>query len=370
MGVIWLQDRTYADATRAANQTLAAIPEENDWRRDSSLFLKQGAQRATYGLRIPKDYMDLGCAAAGLDNTKAHVLTGCSHKWSKPDVERVLQLMHWDAKPQRPMGKYTWLIRATHPPQQDRYLMQCEHERLKLVIKPYAPPGQFKPRQDLGETRLMQETSWANVVKGDAKMQDSDDDDDSTQDQTEADGQEQDDMDDGPDRRKRTGRDNPPREKFPENDQDQEQEHGKRAKLKEPDTSSADSRLQALVQDLTMQNAQQQKRIDELLSQIQALVIAQNTSATKEESKDEPLSPPTRHTLDQLRELQEDDGSVTVTDPTTQAKVNYVLLPEESETCVIAHPWAYAASLISSKPLSSPSVDLTTSASGAVLRRS
>eukprot|EP00971_Amphidinium_carterae_P233048 4625614-Amphidinium_carterae.1 len=30
MGVIWLQDRTYADATRAATQTLAAVPEEND----------------------------------------------------------------------------------------------------------------------------------------------------------------------------------------------------------------------------------------------------------------------------------------------------------------------------------------------------
>eukprot|EP00971_Amphidinium_carterae_P258692 5134434-Amphidinium_carterae.1 len=221
MGVIWLQDRTYADAARSAAQTLTAIPEENDWRRDSSLFLKQGAQRATYGLRIPTDYMDLGRAAAGLDNTKAHVLTGCSHKWSKQDVEKALQLIHWDAKPQRPMGKYTWLIRATHPPQQDRYLMQCEYERLNLVVKPYVQPGQLKPPQETAEARLMQETSWANVVKGNAKLsvkhqpsklrvdwgdiEDSDDDEDSDQDRNDDVDQEPDDMDDGPDSRKRTG---------------------------------------------------------------------------------------------------------------------------------------------------------------------
>eukprot|EP00971_Amphidinium_carterae_P341239 6479944-Amphidinium_carterae.1 len=346
-GVIWLQDRTYADAARAATQTLAAIPEENDWRKDSSLFLKQGAQRATYGLRIPKDYMDLGRAAAGLDNTKAHVLTGCSHKWSKQDVEKVLQLLHWEAKPQRPMGKYTWLIRATHPPQQDRYLMQCEHERLNLVIKPYAPPGQVKPKQDLGETRLLQETSWANVVKGDARLsvahspsklrmdwgdiQDSDEDANSSQEDHEEDGQDQDDMDDGTDRRKRTGQTTPPWEG--DAGQVLEQEHSKRARIKETDTNNADSRLQALVQDLTMQNAQQQKRIDELLSQIQALVAqvqalsgqmsSQQATATKEEPETEPPSPPPRPTLEQLRELQEDDGSITVTDPTTQAQINY-----------------------------------------------
>eukprot|EP00971_Amphidinium_carterae_P167912 3326778-Amphidinium_carterae.1 len=366
-GVIWLQDRAYVDAARAATLTLTAIPEENDWRKDSSLFLKQGAQRATYGLRIPKDYMDLGRAAAGLDNTKAHVLTGCSHKWSKQDVEKVLQLLHWDAKPQRPMGKYTWLIRATHPPQQDRYLMQCEHERLNLVIKPYAPPGQAKPKQDLGETRLLQETSWANVVKGDARLsvahspsklrmdwgdiQDSDEEDNSSQEEQEDANQDQDDMEDGPDSRKRAGQNTPPRE----GEAEQEQDHSNRARTKETDANNADSRLQALVQDLTMQNAQQQKRIDELLGQIQALVAqvqalsgqmtAQTATTTKEEPKVEPFRPPPRPTLDQLRELQEDDGSITVTDPTTQARINYVLLPEESEVCVIAHPWAYADAL-------------------------
>eukprot|EP00971_Amphidinium_carterae_P157275 3117941-Amphidinium_carterae.1 len=245
--------------------------------------------------------------------------------------------------------------------------MQCEHERLNLVIKPYAPPGQVKPRQDLGETRLLQETSWANVVKGDARLsvahspsklrmdwgdiQDSDEDDNSSQDDQQEDDQDQDDMDDGQDRRKRAGQTPPPRE----GDTEQEQEHSKRARIKETDTNNADSRLQALVQDLTMQNAQQQKRIDELLSQIQALVAqvqalsgqmtSQPATGTKEEPKTEQPSPPPRPTLDQLRELQEDDGSITVTDPTTQAQINYVLLPEESEVCVIAHPWAYAAAL-------------------------
>eukprot|EP00971_Amphidinium_carterae_P032598 642136-Amphidinium_carterae.2 len=265
------------------------------------------------------------------------------------------------------MGKYTWLIRATHPPQQDRYLMQCEYERLNLVIKPYTPPGQVKPKQDLGETRLLQETSWANVVKGDARLsvahspgklrmdwgdiQDSEEEANSSQKDNEEEGQDQDDMDDGTDRRKRAGQTTPPCE----GEEGQEQEHSKRARIRETDTNNADSRLQALVQDLTMQNAQQQKRIDELLSQIQALVAqvqalsgqmtTQQATGTKDEPITEPPSPPPRPTLEQLRELQEDDGSITVTDPTTQAQINYVLLPEESEVCVIAHPWAYAAAL-------------------------
>eukprot|EP00971_Amphidinium_carterae_P120619 2390119-Amphidinium_carterae.2 len=385
-GVIWLQDRAYADATRAATQTLMAIPEENDWRKDSSLFLKQGTQRATYGLRIPKDYMDLGRAAAGLDNTKAHVLTGCSHKWSKQDVEKVLQLLHWEAKPQRPMGKYTWLIRATHPPQQDRYLMQCEHERLNLVVKPYAPPGQPKAKQDLGEARLMQETSWANVVKGDARLsvahsptklrmdwgdiQDSDE--DSIQEAQENNHQDQDDMDDGPDSRKRTDRNTSPRD----GEAEHELKHSKRARIKETEADKADSRLQALVQDLTMQNAQQQKRIDELLGQIQALVAQvqalsgqMKAQPAKEEPKVEPTKPQPGPTLDQLRELQEDDGSITVTDPTTQEQINYVLLPEESEVCVIAFLGPMRTHS-SNRPNSSPSVGRTTSASGAALRRS
>eukprot|EP00971_Amphidinium_carterae_P255106 5064381-Amphidinium_carterae.1 len=101
-----------------------------------------------------------------------------------------------------------------------------------------------------------------------------------------------------------------------------------------------------------MQNAQQQKRIDELLAQMQALVAqvqalsGQMTTnkATEQKEEDRP-SPPQQPTLEQLRSLQEEDGSVTVEDPQTKESINYVLLPEESETCVIAHPWAYAASL-------------------------
>eukprot|EP00971_Amphidinium_carterae_P032597 642136-Amphidinium_carterae.1 len=69
-GVIWLQDRTYADAARAATQTLAAVPEENDWRKDSSLFLKQGAQRATYiWAKSPKRLHGLG---PGCSRTRQH----------------------------------------------------------------------------------------------------------------------------------------------------------------------------------------------------------------------------------------------------------------------------------------------------------
>eukprot|EP00971_Amphidinium_carterae_P181903 3609568-Amphidinium_carterae.1 len=121
--------------------------------------------------------------------------------------------------------------------------MQCEYERLNLVIKPYVPQGQTFQPQENAETRLMQETSCANVAKGKAQpeqlkvnwgdVEDSDTDNDAdAQDEAENDSDDHD-MDDGNDNHKRIGDDLPqdvPRD-------DRPQEPSKRAKIREPDTT-------------------------------------------------------------------------------------------------------------------------------------
>eukprot|EP00971_Amphidinium_carterae_P201865 4005324-Amphidinium_carterae.1 len=57
--------------------------------------------------------------------------------------------------------------------------------------------------------------------------------------------------------------------------------------------------------------------------------------------------------LEQLKNVQEPDGSITLQDARTKEQVNYVLLPEEAQPCIIGHPWAYAAVLKKQTPFQS-----------------
>eukprot|EP00971_Amphidinium_carterae_P150299 2979625-Amphidinium_carterae.1 len=142
MGVLWPQDKTYADALRSATQTLTAVLEQNGWCRDSSLFLRNGTQRTTYGLWVPTEYMDLARASAGMDNLTPYVMTGCSHKWSK--------------RGKKPATHGQVLLDAT--------------SQTPSTTGPTFNAVRTRPTTETAETRLLQENSWASIVKDKAQL--------------------------------------------------------------------------------------------------------------------------------------------------------------------------------------------------------
>eukprot|EP00971_Amphidinium_carterae_P216939 4306522-Amphidinium_carterae.3 len=166
--VLWLKAQNLADARKEAADLICELPEDSNWRRASALCLRQEKNKLSYGVRVRAEEYFKVASAAGKDQRKRFVLTGCLQSWISCDVQTVCQRLEWRAEVLRQLNKRTWLVVADEEPVVWRQLVESGNERTTIWIRAYEERGR-RQTQRAPEMRNGQR-SWASVVKGPAEV--------------------------------------------------------------------------------------------------------------------------------------------------------------------------------------------------------
>eukprot|EP00971_Amphidinium_carterae_P283873 5635935-Amphidinium_carterae.1 len=168
MKVLWLKARNMADAKKEAADLICELAEDATWKRASALCLRQEKNKLSYGIRVREEDYATVASAAGRDQRRRYVLSGCLQSWISWDITNICSELSWKAEVVRQLNKRTWIVVADEEPVVWRQLIESGYERTTLMIRPYEE--RQREQQNRAPEWKLGQRSWASVVQGPAAI--------------------------------------------------------------------------------------------------------------------------------------------------------------------------------------------------------